>query len=377
VISDQSSSVKSAVALCLLVVLLFATWLYWQCSYTASPLSTFTLQPSSLSFPATFTATAASKTVANITFTIPKFADGAHISFSAKAIDIVPGAQSWLRARARFLPNEPIPGSDFYLFLLDGNRSESGEFIIQPAADRRCVIQIQNIATTGKLVVEKFNIFPIHSRWWRLPAGILLWIVWIAWACALIHTIAHQTPLRSLAASILFVLSLYALTRDWTLPIRHPVFAPFLVGTPAVMNTGKPPIQTPHPPTERKKDDVSTHHPTPSAFAEPSSISLPSVLRAARDQVKPLLHLLFFMALSFALTILVDWKLVVALCAATALASEASQILFGQPSTLTDVGDLALNACGIFLGVLLAKTLARMLARQFATGYTSRKRRLS
>lgn len=221
------------------------------------------------------------------------------------------------------------------------------------------VLRLEQLGASGvlrvlhcRLTVVRQTAGWIYGRWLLLAA-------WFGWGAALAGGGRTSGPVRPpLAAGLWLLLATQVVLPGPWQSIR-PLGAPFAGlagGTPSWPST---PTVAPSPPAPLPSAGTTAPNQGESLGRLPMKGSLLLRIKDRIQQARPLLHgLLFFVpALAFALLV-GRWRALV-LAALLALGIEWAQLLFGFGFDPFDVIDLACDAAGIALALLVAPRIAR------------------
>lgn len=280
-----------------------------------------------------------------------------------EALDLVPGREVWDDGRLLIEWHSADPGATMnpdYLGSARGSGTGARITMVchpdrQPATP---VLRVEHLGESGIFRVLHCRLSVVReSAGWRYGKWPLA-AAWLAWAAAVAGWGRSSGPVRPLLAAGIWLLmaTQSAVPGPWQ-SIR-PLGAPFAGIAPPDASRVTDPRVLPQPPADAAAVEI------PAARVEPLG-KLPERgnlmlrIKSRIQQFRPLLHGLLLLAPTLAFALLVGRWRALALAALLAIGIESAQVGYGYGLDPMDFVDLACDAAGIALALVLAARLTQ------------------
>lgn len=275
-----------------------------------------------------------------------------HLRLQIFATNLTPGKQVWDDGRCIIEWHSPTGGAAWENNPIGSARhndlGDVAEWVSRPDQPPAIpALRVENLGTGGDLVISVFEATAVREtwiwkigRWWVMAA----WLVWVvAWIGKKVNFIRSL-----LAASIWLVMGLYfVIPGPWKL--YHALGPSFPIGT-----------EVASPPRIVSPDTISSSlAPLASVGEIPDQGDFTLRLKHYATKARPLLHIILLWAPTLLIACLVGSKSARSLAVILSLAIEAAQVSFGYGFDWGDVFDLACDATGIALALLVYRHLKR------------------
>lgn len=312
-----------------------------------------------------------SKVVARVDLPGLSAVDFLHLRFQVSATGLKPGRETWQDGRCVIEWHPPARGPAWennpFCSVRNNETSGVAEMVLRPDHPPAIpALRLENIGISGDLELSMFEATVLRETplWktgrWLLVAG------WLAWAVAWIGPTGKSGRLRPLlAAAVCLVMGLYFVVPGPWKDVRS--FAgPFPIGPETAAAADHPPTPTLMPPPTV---DLSSANPAALESVGKISVQGDFTLRLKHyaENARPFLHILLLFAPALAIACLVGRKPARSLAVILALAIEAAQLAFGFGFDRVDGFDLACDAVGIGLALIVHSALKRKFPRWVAS----------
>jgi hypothetical protein len=326
--------------------------------------------------------------VARMELPIRKPVDFLHLRFNATAKNLRIGKQVWADGRCII---EWHPGGsgwehDPFCSVRHNQHQNVTSWVARPNSSPAIpALRLENVGASGDLELTGFEATVVRERnLWKIGRWFLL-AGWFAWVVASIQTVAKGKLVSCAVASFAWVLmgTYFAIPGPWK--SLRPLGGAFQIGTEAI---GAPPVVTPETPPLSPPLVLPKSPPRPAAApavpvspppkvapsvaeAPPKPVVLKSVgripdqgdftlrLKHYAENARPLLHIALFFVPVLLTTCLIGKRPARTLGIVFALSVEAAQFAFGYGFDWVDVFDLACDATGIVLALVVYQRLQR------------------
>lgn len=287
-----------------------------------------------------------------------------HLRFQIAATNLTPGKQDWQDGRCILEWHSPSGDVAWENNSLTSARhtvlGDIAEWVARPDHSPAIpVMRVENLGIGGDFELVVFEATVVReTRLWKIGRWIVM-AAWLAWAVAWIGTGAGF--IRSiLAATTWLVMGLwFVVPGPWKL--IHSIGSPFPIG--AETTSHRQPVVDPR---IVSSDPLSSSAaPLESVGEIPDQGDFTLRLKHYAANARPLLHILLLWGPTLWIACLVGRKPALSLALLLALAIEAAQVAFGYGFDWVDIFDLACDAAGIALALLVhwhLKRLAPMVA---------------
>jgi hypothetical protein len=277
-----------------------------------------------------------------------------HLRFQIAATNLTPGKQDWEDGRCIIEWHSPSGGAAWENNPVGSARythlGDVEEWVTRPDQPPAIpALRVENLGTGGDFELSVFEATVVReTRIWKIGRWLVM-AAWLAWAVAWIGTKAgFVRPL--LAATVWLVMGLYfVVPGPWKL--YHSIGAPFPIGTEIISNH--------HPATSPPDHPSSSAPPVNSVGKIPDQGDFTLRLKHYAANARPLLHIFLLWGPTLLIACLVGVKPARSLAVILALSIEAAQIAFGYGFDWVDIIDLACDAAGIALALLVHRHLKR------------------
>lgn len=279
--------------------------------------------------------------------------DYIHVIYRISAENLTLGAQRWEDGRGIIewqpqaaggkLENDPI-------FSLCGTyASELTEQVMRPEEPSATPsLRFENLGRSGAFEISHLEIAVVKERWiWKIGRWLLL-VGCFAWAVAWCGCGGKSGLLRSSAAALVWLLMLVYFVVPGPWKSLRPLGVPFQVGEEiAAVHTDvePPPVAVPAnvPPVALA-----------SAGKIPDKGDFSLWIKSHAVKARPLLHIILLFGPTLLIACLVGKSPAASLGVILSIGIEAAQASFGYGFDWRDIGDLACDAMGIVLGLVIA-----------------------
>jgi hypothetical protein len=367
-----------------LVLLLAASWVFWQFRYEEYPgYARMALRPGAdvpyqvMSSPESIAwdsasgrlsiraATGESPTVEMDWDSWPR--DGyAHVRIAGRAVGLIRGTHDWNDGRVVVVwrnDDGSLQRGCAGLLGVRGDDFRDSDVIVPLSRTGHPSVTFQNLGVAGMMTIERMEVTLVRQRWWGWGAVVGLLAGWFIWSFLVMRRwVAPVAGRGRLAvAGVLTVVALYfmILPGPWV-PYRW-IVSPFVIG--AVEQSGKP-LASPsgavslHGGIRRQAAVISGSQglitdPRPNVEVPGKLLSSKfwEMVYALKAHIRWLLHLSIFAGMAVILVAVLRTPRAAFPVIAMAVATEAMETLFGFGFDGDDVIDLVMDGAGIWLGV--------------------------
>ena len=283
--------------------------------------------------------------------------DFLHLRFRVSANQLGPGKENWEDGRCIIEWHDPSGGpkweNDPICSVRHDQEGVIVESVVRPDHQPSIpILRLENLGHVGDLEVSLFQATAVQERWtWKIGKWILIG-AWLTWACALIRGQSSlKIPRVLLAAGIWVLFGLYfVIPGPWS--SYRSLGTNFILGTAnhsfEKQKVNRPPDRQPE---TQSQSDESTLTPSVGKLAEKGDMALRIKVYAQR--ARPILHVALLFGPAFLIACLVGHRPALMLSIILSIAIEAAQYAFGFGFDRMDVLDLACDAVGISLALLL------------------------
>jgi hypothetical protein len=278
--------------------------------------------------------------------------DFLHLRFQVSATDLRPGRELWEDGRCIIEWHSPTPGSAWennpFCSVRQDQTSGVAEMVLRPDQSPAIpALRLENLGTSGDLELSRFEATVLRERLaWKIGRGLLM-AGWLAWAVAWIGPAAKTGRLRSLFASVIWLVMglCFVIPGPWK-DVRY-FGAGFQIGPETR-------VAPDHSPSRPPTVDLSSAAPAAleSVGKIPDQGDFTLRLKHYAANARPLLHIILLFAPALATACLVGRKPARSLAIMFAFAIESAQLAFGFGFDWVDVFDLASDAVGIALALV-------------------------
>jgi hypothetical protein len=285
-----------------------------------------------------------------------------HLRFRLAARGLIPGKEVWQEGRfmvewhpqdaGRILETDPV-GS------IQGDETRNlDHFVVGHRGGAVPTLRLEHLGCSGEFELSDLEITVVTERplWtigrWFIAAG------WACWALACVRSWPGTSWWRAAAASLIWVLMGTQLIVPGPWKIQRPMISAFQLGGKSAGHSGSDQMRmdegrgNAHPDLTSRALSALGELPTQGSFI----LRVKLAIRSAR----PLLHALLLFWPTLAIAFLVGRKPALFLMITLSLGIELAQIAFGYGFDRIDVLDLATDAVGIALAMLVFGKLQRL-----------------
>ncbi len=293
--------------------------------------------------------------VARLVFPEIRAVDFLHLRYNLAAEDLVPGRKRWEDGRL-ILEWQPPGGGPHRDNPLSTVRHHLGgrveEWVAHPAGPAAIPsLRIEHLGVGGEVVLKDLQVSVVRERlWWKVGHWVLLgaWFAWLVGWMGKRHGLA-----RTFAAAAIWLLVgvHFVVPGPWR--SFQSFGPPFQIGTAAAVGPrfpDRPPI------------------PAVAAGEIPEQGHLALRLKRLVSEARPFLHIALLFGPTLLSACLVGRRPAGSLGVLFSLAIEGAQLAFGYGFDAVDVFDLACDAVGIALALLVHRRLMRLANASAAVG---------
>ena len=283
-----------------------------------------------------------------------------HLRFQLAATNLTPGKQDWEDGRCIIEWHSPSGGAGWENNAVSSARLNQiqavDEWVTRPDHSPAIpALRVENLGTGGDLELSVFEATAVRETWvWKIGRWILM-LAWLGWAVAWIGN--RASFIRALlAATVWLVMGLYfVVPGPWKL--YHSMGSTFPIG---------PEITSHQAVTAQPRTDSPM---APISVGEiPDQGDFTLRLKHYAANARPLLHIILLWGPTLLIACLVGGRPARSLAIILAIAIEAAQVAFGYGFDSSDIFDLACDAAGIALALLVYRHLKRRLTPLIAHG---------
>lgn len=294
-----------------------------------------------------------------------------HVRFQVSPTKLLPGQEIWEDGRCLIEWHSQGGGvaweNNPFCSARHSEASGIVEMVLRPDHPPAIpALRLENLGISGDLELSMFEATVLRERWiWKTGRWFLL-AGWLAWALAWIGPRGKSGRIRLLlAAAIWLVMGLYFVVPGPWKDVRFFGKA-FQIG-PETAAVADHSLSAARP--DRPTVDLSSANPAAleSVGKIPDQGDFTLRLKNYAANARPLLHILLLFAPALAMACLVGRKPARSLAVILALAIEAAQLAFGYGFDRVDVFDLASDAVGIGLALIVHSSLKRKFPQWVAS----------
>ncbi len=287
-----------------------------------------------------------------------------HVRFKVSALNLIPGKEPWQDGRCLLEWHSPSGSSEWendpFCSARNNQAGDMTEQVMRPVrAPAVPALRLENLGVAGDLELVAFEATVLHERelWkigrWLLMAG------WLAWVITWIAPKGRNRIIRAvLAALVCLLMGIYFVVPGPWKSLRS-FGAPFQIGGETI-NTHTTAVPVINSNLSKKVGQIFPPALLKSVGEIPDQGDFTLRLKHYAANARPLLHILLLWGPTLMIACLVGRKSAVSLAVLLALAIEAAQVAFGYGFDWVDIFDLACDATGIALALLMHRHLTRL-----------------
>ncbi|MES2921994.1 MAG: hypothetical protein V4819_10620 [Verrucomicrobiota bacterium] len=281
-----------------------------------------------------------------------------HLRFQTSATNLTPGRQVWEDGRCIIEWHSPSGGAAWENNPVSSARhtrlGDIEEWVTRPEQPPAIpALRVENLGTSGDFELSAFEATVVRETWlWKIGR----WVIMAAWLAWVVAWIGKANIFRSLlAATVWLLMGLY-----FVVPGPCKLYHSF--GTSFPIESEETTYQKPVAYLWGFPPDTVSRSPAPlesvGKIAEQGDFTLRLKRYAAK--ARPLLHIILLMGPTLLIACLVGGKSARSLAVILAIAIETAQVAFGYGFDWVDIFDLASDAIGITVALLLHRRLVRL-----------------